>query len=95
MYTRKIINLEMKKYTSNIVSEQEISDKPHNLYCLQMKKCSSLEFCGNVRADYFSTYYHCSCPIEHMCVNKNRTLVMANELLYDGQVYKAFCYPQT
>lgn len=62
--------------------------------CKPMKKCSSLQFCGNVRADYFSTYYQCSCPIGHMCLYKNRTLIKGNELLYNGQVYQAFCYPQ-
>ncbi|XP_034250771.1 uncharacterized protein LOC117651113 [Thrips palmi] len=62
--------------------------------CKPMQKCSSSEFCGNIRADYFSTYYRCSCPIGHMCLNKNRTMIKGNELLYEGQVYQAFCYPQ-
>lgn len=62
--------------------------------CKPMEKCSSYEFCGNIRADYFSVYYNCSCPTGHLCLNTDRTLVMVDELLYDGEAYQAFCYPQ-
>lgn len=61
--------------------------------CSPLKRCHTLEVCGNVRTDYNSIYYSCSCPIGHFCEYKDKSLYNVEELLYKGSAYKALCVP--
>ncbi|XP_075225338.1 U-scoloptoxin(11)-Ssd2a-like [Lycorma delicatula] len=62
--------------------------------CASLKKCKTNEFCGNIRADTFSAYYQCSCPVGTLCLTKNRRIKdYASELLYEGHIYRATCRP--
>ncbi|XP_024886401.1 uncharacterized protein LOC112463925 isoform X2 [Temnothorax curvispinosus] len=60
--------------------------------CVKKRMCESLEFCGYIRSDLYSTYYRCTCPEKHLCVFKNKTQVNVQELLYSGPAYMAYCY---
>nr|CAD7454109.1 unnamed protein product [Timema tahoe] len=60
-----------------------------------LRKCSSTQFCGNTRADHYSTYYRCSCPFGHMCLIKDQTKYQVKELLFQGSAYKATCIPDS
>jgi hypothetical protein len=57
----------------------------------QLHKCNEKEFCGNMRADYYFTYYQCSCPHGLMCLQKDHETYNVSELLYTGSAYKAIC----
>jgi hypothetical protein len=59
----------------------------------QLYKCSEKQFCGNMRADYYFTYYQCSCPQGVMCLQKDHETYNVSELLYTGLAYKAICTP--
>ncbi|GLH12042.1 Uncharacterized protein GBIM_16710 [Gryllus bimaculatus] len=62
--------------------------------CDEYKKCRANEFCGHIRADYFSTYYRCSCPIGYLCLFEdleNRKLLNATEVLFEGLAYRGAC----
>ncbi|XP_066588435.1 uncharacterized protein [Prorops nasuta] len=61
--------------------------------CVKKRKCQSYDFCGHIRADLYSTYYRCTCPMGHLCVFRNKTLENVQELLYSGPAYKAYCLP--
>nr|CAD7574604.1 unnamed protein product [Timema californicum] len=65
------------------------------LSCVQLRKCSSMQFCGNTRADHYSTYYRCSCPFGHMCLIKDQTKYQVKELLFQGSAYKTTCIPDS
>ncbi|XP_011687285.1 PREDICTED: uncharacterized protein LOC105449659 [Wasmannia auropunctata] len=41
--------------------------------CVKKRMCETLEFCGYIRADLYSTYYRCTCPEKHLCVFKDKT----------------------
>lgn len=59
----------------------------------QLHKCNVKEFCGNMRADYYFTYYQCSCPHGLMCLQKDHETYNVSELLYTGSAYRAICSP--
>lgn len=61
--------------------------------CTELYKCNEKEFCGNMRADYYFTYYQCSCPHGLMCLQKDHETYHISELLYTGSAYKAICTP--
>ncbi|XP_069701227.1 uncharacterized protein [Periplaneta americana] len=61
--------------------------------CMKLRKCNVKEFCGNMRTDYYFTYYQCSCPMGHMCLQKDNKHYNVSELLYSGPAYKAVCTP--
>ncbi|CAL8099079.1 unnamed protein product [Orchesella dallaii] len=69
--------------------------------CDKMRRCKADQQCGTVRTDLHFSYYHCSCPKEHICVPKvyppvstNDVVDNAEEALYTGQVAPAFCTPE-
>ncbi|XP_067000925.2 U-scoloptoxin(11)-Ssd2a [Anabrus simplex] len=66
-----------------------------NYRCTKLRKCNTGEFCGNIRADHYSAFYQCSCPIGHWCIFTNSSLQPATELLYNGPAYKGVCYLHT
>ncbi|XP_054288282.1 uncharacterized protein LOC129003953 [Macrosteles quadrilineatus] len=61
--------------------------------CAKMGKCRVNEFCGHIVADTFSTYQRCSCPVGSLCLNRDRTIRNATELMYSGPTYRAYCLP--
>ncbi|KAK2589098.1 hypothetical protein KPH14_001925 [Odynerus spinipes] len=61
--------------------------------CVKKRTCNTLEFCGYIRSDLYSSYYKCTCPQAHLCIYKNKTQENVQELLYTGPAYKAYCYP--
>ncbi|KAG7205383.1 hypothetical protein KM043_007378 [Ampulex compressa] len=61
--------------------------------CAKQNTCQTLDFCGYIRSDLYSTYYKCTCPQKHLCVFQNRSQENVQELLYSGPAYKAYCYP--
>ncbi|PSN33097.1 hypothetical protein C0J52_19406 [Blattella germanica] len=61
--------------------------------CARLRKCNAMEFCGNIRADYYFTYYQCSCPMGHMCLQKDQKKYQVSELLYNSTAYRAVCTP--
>jgi len=44
-----------------------------------------------MRADYFFTYYQCSCPHGLMCIQTDPDTYNVSELLYTGSAYRAIC----
>lgn len=62
--------------------------------CHKLSYCSSYEFCGNIRADTFSSYYRCYCPPQHLCTAQNFTTSTAQEISYYGPTYSGVCLPQ-
>lgn len=62
--------------------------------CQMLRKCESLEFCGNVRTDQNSIFYRCSCPEGHYCLYRDKETYSVDELFYKGQAYRAICEPQ-
>ncbi|XP_076174818.1 uncharacterized protein LOC143150430 [Ptiloglossa arizonensis] len=61
--------------------------------CVKKRMCNTHEFCGNIRSDLYSTYYKCTCPEDHLCIFKDRSIENVQELLYSGPAYKAYCLP--
>ncbi|KDR09491.1 uncharacterized protein LOC110838670 [Zootermopsis nevadensis] len=61
--------------------------------CMKLHKCNVKEFCGNMRADYYFTYYQCSCPHGLLCLQKNHETYNVSEFLYTGSAYRAICSP--
>lgn len=61
--------------------------------CDPLERCTTDDFCGNVRIDQNSIYYRCSCPRNHLCVYRDKNRYKAEEPLYHGMVYKAVCEP--
>lgn len=62
--------------------------------CTQLGKCKSGQFCGHTRSDTYSTYYQCSCPRDHLCINVDNVMRNVTELLYFGQMLRAHCVPK-
>ncbi|XP_032677785.1 kappa-scoloptoxin(11)-Ssd1b-like [Odontomachus brunneus] len=60
--------------------------------CVKKRRCETLDFCGYIRADLYSTYYRCTCPEKHLCIFKDKIKVNVQELLYSGPAYMAYCY---
>ncbi|ODM89634.1 hypothetical protein Ocin01_17049 [Orchesella cincta] len=73
----------------------------YNYRCDKMRRCKTDQQCGTVRTDLHFSYYHCSCPKEHLCVPKvyppvstSHVVDHAEEALFSGQVAPAFCTPE-
>ncbi|GAB1866859.1 hypothetical protein CAJAP_07938 [Camponotus japonicus] len=60
--------------------------------CVKKRRCETLDFCGYIRSDLYSTYYRCTCPEKHICIFKDQTQVNIQELLYSGPAYMAYCH---
>lgn len=59
--------------------------------CIKLHECNAKDFCGNMRADYYFTYYQCSCPHGLMCLQTDPNTYNVSELLYTGSAYRAIC----
>ncbi|XP_044013268.1 kappa-scoloptoxin(11)-Ss1a-like [Aphidius gifuensis] len=71
-----------------------IDNKLYQVFkCAKQRKCLSYEFCGFVRADFYSIYYRCLCPAGNICITKYEKSENIQELMYLGEGYEAFCEP--
>ncbi|XP_044733527.1 uncharacterized protein LOC123296130 [Chrysoperla carnea] len=59
--------------------------------CLPLDMCFSDELCGYIHYNYSSVYYRCSCPENHLCINRDFNITYVNELFYQGDGLQAFC----
>lgn len=82
------------KTTRHITMSNDTTEVTDEFKCVPLKVCNSREVCGNVRADHNSIYYRCSCPVDHLCLKRDRNSKRVDELLYKGPGFKAVCEPQ-
>ncbi|CAB3384441.1 Hypothetical predicted protein [Cloeon dipterum] len=60
--------------------------------CAKLPRCEEQEACGVVRHDLFSIYFKCSCLKGTLCYSTaHAPPVNRSEVLFDGQVYEAYC----
>lgn len=59
--------------------------------CQLIEECATGEFCGHITADFYETYYKCSCPKKDICIMNERRRIYASEALYNGLAYRGIC----
>ncbi|CAG0894480.1 unnamed protein product [Darwinula stevensoni] len=75
-------------------TQQEVNatiPEKHDYACAQLNVCREREKCGNMRTDFFSTYYHCTCPMNHLCITEGRDRAIVSEMHYQGPAFQSVC----
>ncbi|CAG0894363.1 unnamed protein product [Cyprideis torosa] len=60
--------------------------------CVPLDRCRTGQFCGNIRRDLYSTYYHCTCPPDHYCITRRMRIHQVQEMHFNGTAFKGFCH---